>query len=297
LADKKKLDCRLSVDPDIPKVVLGDRVRLQQILFNLLGNAVKFTPSGTVALEMELLSIEKNAIGSSVARIMITIEDSGIGISQGDIRRLFEPFTQLSSSQHVPREGAGLGLAIVKRLCELMDGKVKIESESGQGSQFHLELKMKIIEEEVDLPVLQQTGEAVANDEKPVLLAETFPIEILVAEDNPFIRNLMMEYLKDLGFNPMAVETGREAVENWEGHDLIMMDLRMPEMDGITAAKKIRGLCGHSEKPWIIGMSATLAELEREKAAIAGMNVFLGKPFFAESLRKAIEGCPLYEQR
>ncbi len=296
LADKKKLDCKLFIDPETPKVVKGDRVRLQQILINLLGNAVKFTPSGTVTLKLELMSIEESS-GTSVARIMMTVEDSGIGISPVDIKRLFEPFTQLSSSQHVPRDGAGLGLAIVKRLCELMGGEIRIESESGRGSQFHLDLKMEIIQEEVTIPVPQQVGDVVESDEKKVLLAEIFPIKILIAEDNPFIRNLLIEYLSALGFQPKTVETGGEAVQHWEGNDLIMMDLRMPEMDGITAAEKIRELSGNSEKPWIIGMSATLAELEREKASIAGMNDFLGKPFFAESLRQAIEGCPLFAKR
>jgi signal transduction histidine kinase/DNA-binding NarL/FixJ family response regulator len=296
LADKKKLDCRLLMDSAIPEVLKGDRIRLQQILLNLLGNAVKFTPSGTVALKTKLLSIDESGV-VPVARIVMTVEDSGIGISPSDIKRLFEPFTQLDSNQHVSRDGAGLGLAIVKRLCELMGGKIRIESESGRGSQFHIELKMQVIQEDVTLPVPQEIDEVVESDEKAVLLAEIFPINILVAEDNPFIRNLMIEYLGELGFTPKTVETGGEAVQHWEGNDLIMMDLRMPEMDGITAAQKIREMCGDGEKPWIIGMSATLAELEREKASIAGMNDFLGKPFFAESLREAIEKCPLFAKR
>jgi len=294
MADKKGLDYRLTIDPEVPTLVEGDGVRLHQVLLNLLGNAVKFTPSGSVTLDVEQQSIN-TAVTPPVALIVMKIADTGIGIRPEDKRRMFEPFTQLGLSQHVPREGAGLGLAIVKRLCDLMGGSIELESEPGAGSRFRIELPFSVLREETETSSKDGHPQPIA-DEEPVLnLAAMVPLKILVAEDNPFIRNLLIEYLKQLGYVPVAVATGGEAVRNWKGFDLLILDLRMPEMDGVEAAARIREESGdNKEQPWIIGVSATLQEYEIERAMEAGMNDFLGKPFFVRSLQEAIQASAVF---
>ena len=136
-----------------------------------------------------------------------------------------------------------------------------------------------------------------AEPETALNLAAMVPLKILIAEDNPFIRNLLIEYLKQLGYTPLAVATGGEAVRNWRGHDLLILDLRMPEMDGVEATNRIREECGDREKPWVIGVSATLQDAEIERAMEAGMNDFLGKPFFVSSLQEAIQASPVFDSR
>ena len=294
MADKKGLDYRLKVQPSVPFLVEGDGVRLQQILLNLLGNAVKFTPSGSVTLEVDLLSVNR-MVNPSIAMVEMGVADTGIGIRREDKLRMFEPFTQLGLSEHVPREGAGLGLAIVKRLCELMGGSIDLESEPGSGSHFRLLFPMAVIAAESEYPEGDGHVMPVGQEETAINLAALVPLRILVADDNPFIRNLLVEYLKQLGYSPLAVATGGEAVRNWEGHDLLILDLRMPEMDGVEATARIREKSGDREKPWIIGVSATLQEPEIEKAMEAGMNDFLGKPFFVSSLQEAIQASPVFD--
>ena len=294
MADKKGLDYRLTIDSSVPALVEGDGVRLQQILLNLLGNAVKFTPSGSVTLDVELESIDQS-VTPPVALIVIEIADTGIGIRPEDKQRMFEPFTQLGLSQHVPREGAGLGLAIVKRLCELMGGSIELESEPGVGSRFRIELPVSVIQEEPETSSGDGRSEPVTEDESALNLAAMVPLNILVAEDNPFIRNLLIEYLKQLGYIPVAVATGGEAVRNWKGFDLLIIDLRMPEMDGVEAVTRIREEAGDDkEQPWIIGASATLQDSEVERAMEAGMNDFLGKPIFLRSLQEAIQNSAVF---
>ncbi|MEZ5275493.1 MAG: ATP-binding protein [Opitutaceae bacterium] len=293
LADKKGLDYRLDIHPSVPAVVDGDGVRLQQILLNLLGNAVKFTPSGSITLDVTQLTVNRT-VKPAIAMIEMRVTDTGIGIRREDKLRMFEPFTQLGLSQHVPREGAGLGLAIVKRLCELMGGSIDLESEPGAGSRFRIVIPMPVIAEEADPSGRGGSTLPVEMDEATVNLAAMVPLRILVADDNPFIRNLLVEYLKQLGYSPLALSTGGEAVRNWKGHDLLILDLRMPEMDGVEATARIRAESGDRERPWIIGVSATLQEPEIEKAMEAGMNDFLGKPFFVSSLQEAIQASPVF---
>jgi len=293
MAEKNGLDYRLSIDENVPTLVEGDGVRLQQILLNLLGNAVKFTPSGSVTLDVKQESIN-TSINPPVAILELRVGDTGIGIRREDKLRMFEPFTQLGLSQHVPREGAGLGLAIVKRLCELMGGSIELDSEPGSGSRFRMVLPVMVLVDELEKAGADGRVPTMAEPEPALNLAAMVPLKILVAEDNPFIRNLLIEYLKQLGYTPLAVATGGEAVRNWRGHDLLILDLRMPEMDGVEASNRIREECGDREKPWIIGVSATLQEPEIERAMAAGMNDFLGKPFFVSGLQEAIQASPIF---
>jgi len=293
LAARKSVRFDLTIANDVPEVVVGDAVRIEQILLNLAGNAVKFTDVGSVQIDVALDG--QAQVGERLLpRVRFTISDTGMGIRQADVRRLFEPFTRLSYAEATPKEGAGLGLAIVKRLCQLMGGTIDLESEWGKGTRFLVRLPLQPVEAEEGAA----TGESPSPLEAPppaaTNLGAVLPLRVLVVEDNPFIRRLMVEYLRSIGYNPLALTNGLEAVENWEKADLLVMDLRMPGMDGVTAAARIRAASGRDDHPWIIGVSATLSEGEIQRAMLAGMNDFLGKPFFVQSLIEAIQASPMF---
>lgn len=293
LAGRKSLRFELTIANDVPEVIVGDAVRIEQILLNLAGNAVKFTDVGSV--QMDVACDGQETHGEHLRqRVKFVISDTGMGIRQADVRRLFEPFTRLSYAEATPKEGAGLGLAIAKRLCQLMGGTIQLESEWGKGTRFTVAIPFQPVESEAaigpaDLPAQPGTQPAaVAN------LGAILPLRVLVVEDNPFIRRLMVEYLRSIGYQPRAFTNGAEAVEHWQEADLMIMDLRMPGMDGVTAASRIRAASGRDNHPWIIGVSATLSESEIQRAMLAGMNDFLGKPFFVQSLVEAIQASPMF---
>ncbi len=297
LASRKGLSIDLSIGSGVPEMVRGDGVRIEQILLNLLGNAVKFTDSGGVRLKVRL-KVAETGDADDRTTVVFSVIDTGSGIRAADQKRLFEPFTRLNPAEGVPKEGAGLGLAIVKRLCQLMGGDVELVSEWGMGTQFSVYLPLEVIAAHAGPEAAAaDAGSALEQRGEPVELARELPLRILVADDNPFIRRLMMEYLHSLGYGPVSVSNGAEAVARWREFDLLMMDLRMPGMDGVVASGHIRAQSGHPEEPWIIGVSATLSEEEIERAMKAGMNDFLGKPFFVQSLVEAIKASPLYERR
>jgi signal transduction histidine kinase/ActR/RegA family two-component response regulator len=296
LADKKALACRFTIGRGVPEVVSGDGVRIEQILLNLMGNAVKFTDTGHIHLDAELESTNAASI-PPVSHVLFSIKDTGLGIRDRDKKRMFEPFTRLSYGENTRREGTGLGLAIVERLCELMGGTITLESQWGQGTQFMVHLPLRVAQS----PAASDNEASTRFANEPVTdtvnLAAVLPLNILVADDNPFIRRLMVEYLRSIGYDPVAVGNGAEAAERWKEFDLMILDLRMPVMDGMTAAARIRAASGNEAEAWLIGVSATLAENEISKAMESGMNDFLGKPFFVQSLIEAIQATPYYDNR
>jgi CheY-like chemotaxis protein len=297
LAARKDLRTSLSIAEDVPEVVLGDAVRIEQILLNLLGNAVKFTDQGAIRASVEVDKRGSNP-DRTVEWVVFTIADSGMGIRKDEIRRLFEPFARAPDAESKPREGAGLGLAIVKRLCQLMGGRVEIESEYGKGTRFFVRLPFVTVTGPVDATAFAEQGMSAASREAGMgRLGTVVPLRFLVADDNPYIRLLMIEYLHSIGYDPVAVDSGGQAAARWREFDFLILDLRMPGMDGVTAAQKIREESKNAVVPWIVGVSATLAEAEIERAMRAGMNDFLGKPFFVQSLVEAIEASPIYVER
>lgn len=289
MAEGKGLEAELEIGNDLPDVIETDSVRLRQVLLNLFGNSVKYTEKGSVKL-----SIFRGSDEVSRRRdpdhfpIDFVITDTGVGIKEKDLGRLFEPFIQLDHSGHFPREGAGLGLAIVSRIVELMKGKIGVTSEVGVGSKFRASFAFPSYESEgVDAEETE-----VLQVEDSTLLGHRFPLRVLAADDNPMVRNLVAQYLESLGFEPVVVDGGRPASEMGAEFDLVVIDIRMPDIDGPKAAEIIRRNSGQSERPWIIGASATLAEAEIERASKLGINTFLGKPFFAEALGKKILEIP-----
>jgi len=296
LAANRQLRCERTIADNVPEVVVGDAVRIEQILLNLMGNAVKFTDHGHVNLDVTVEKVEERPRGPT-HWVRFAVRDTGLGIRKSEQERLFQPFTRLTYADHTRREGTGLGLAIVKRLCELMGGHIALESTWGKGSQFLVHLPLPAISGAAAESSTGSVGSGGRDESRLVNLGAILPLRVLVAEDNPFIRRLMTEYLKMIGYAPTIVVNGQEALEQWPGHDLVILDLRMPVLDGMAATKGIRAQSGNLNEPWIIGVSATLSETEVAQAMESGMNDFLGKPFFAQSFVEAIEASPLYERR
>ncbi len=272
--------------PDFPPLVYGDGKRLRQVLTNLLGNAVKFTTEGSVQIALACTPLsEPNQL-----ELRFTVADTGIGIAPDRMARLFQPFTQADAAISAKYGGTGLGLAICDRLCQLMGGRIWAVSrgavggnpppdfvppESPVGSTFYFTV---------------QVGMVIPSQQAPnVVLPSTirFPsdaLRILVAEDNPVNQRVMAHILRKLGYNGDFVSTGQEVLARLEqqAYDVVLMDVQMPDMDGLTAARRIRQTW--RERPKIIAVTAEAMVGDREKCLQAGMDGYLSKPFRLEEL-------------
>ncbi|MDX1958758.1 MAG: ATP-binding protein [Leptospiraceae bacterium] len=277
IALKKEIELEHEYDDSIPKFLNGDPTRLRQILFNLIGNAIKFTERGKVKVITKLLSIDENKI-----RLRITIEDTGIGIEETNITKLFQSFTQADSSVSRKYGGTGLGLVISKKLCELMNGHIEVESEYGKGSSFTFEVELILPDDSTPL----EKKEIIQS--KPIDYNEW---NFLVAEDNEINKMVAKELLAKIGIKPDFVNNGRAAVEavQKKDYDLIFMDIQMPEMDGEKATIVIREEMGKKQRPYIIAMTANAMKGDKEKYISIGMNDYISKPFKLEELQEKIE--------
>lgn len=266
-AANKNLSFVLQLDAGLPNYVVGDPTRLRQVLVNLVGNAFKFTDKGEVRVEVEL----KQRIGA-VNHIGFKVNDSGIGIAPDALSRLFEKFEQADASTTRRFGGTGLGLAICRQLVELMDGTIGVVSQLGQGSTFAFVLPMAD-------GVAPQAAQAIID------APHSHQLHILCAEDYPTNQIIIRTLLENLGHCVDLVETGDEAIRAAARHDydVILMDVRMPEMDGVTATHVIRngGLHDHPVRDrdiYIIALTANASDEDRQAYLQAGMNDFISKP-------------------
>jgi len=266
-------------EPSIGKRLLGDPVRLRQIIMNLLSNAVKFTNSGTVKFLASVYDSDESSV-----TIKFEIKDSGIGMTDKQIERIFNPFTQAEDSITRRFGGTGLGLAITKNIVELMGGALNVESAPGVGSKFSFNLKFDMIDEE-DIP--HET--IMLNDfEKP-----NFKGEVLVCEDNILNQQVVCDHLERVGLIPTVAHNGKEGVDiitkrikhNEKPFDLIFMDIHMPVMDGLDAAQKIVAL---GVKTPIIALTANIMSNDLELYKTSGMNDSVGKPFTSQDLWRCL---------
>jgi signal transduction histidine kinase/DNA-binding NarL/FixJ family response regulator len=297
MADRKGLRFDFSLADDLPPQVVADGVRLRQVLHNLIGNAIKYTPRGRVLFEVRVDPIDPPDSAEGPAVVVFRVADTGNGIPKHARDRLFEPFYRVGLHEAPDESGAGLGLAIVNRLCELMGAKITVESEIGEGTTVEVRAPFELTTEalaEVD-PILPDQGDGVEG--APPVLAWELPMTILLVEDNGFIRNLFLEFLRKLGYHPDVVENGRDAVAAClqTEYDLILMDLKMPELDGPDATREIREMLHGQERPWIIGLSASTRDEDINEAMNAGMNDFLAKPVDLKGLLETILFSPLAE--
>jgi len=279
-ASGKGLTLSETINYGTPDTIIGDHGRLRQILVNLLNNAVKFTDKGGVSV-----SVSSKAVEGNRHQIFLKVKDTGIGIPQGKISEIFGPFVQVERTLSRKRDGVGLGLAITKNLVELMGGKIWAESILGQGATFHFTIQAETIPgKHLDFGKIDRPA---SSESFPGLK----PMRILVAEDNPSNQRVLVEMLKRLGYRADAVADGREVIQALErqDYDLVLMDIKMPEMDGITATQVIRKLQPENG-PKIIAITAFALEGDREKCIDAGMDDYIAKPVqigeLAEVLKK-----------
>lgn len=271
---ENRLELMVEVLPDVPRYVRADGIKLRQVLINLLGNAVKFTTSGGVALRLGGALIN----GGDRVLLLCEVEDTGNGIAEADLERIFQPFEQASSQG----KGTGLGLAITRQFVELMGGSLTVRSKLGLGSVFRFEIPVEVLED----------GEAAASTApRQVLgLAPGQPDRrILIVEDNPDNRLLLARMLQGVGFPVREACDGEEAIrvfQDWHPH-LIWMDRRMPKVDGLEATRHIRALPGGKDTV-IVALTAS-AFLEQERELIdAGCDDCVRKPYRPEEIYEAM---------
>ncbi len=273
-AQGKGLDFRLEIDPDLPPRLRGDLGKIRQILFNLAGNAVKFTDRGAVTL---------SAGHAEKGRLVFAVADSGPGIPAEAQERIFEPFAQLDPSIARQHGGAGLGLAICRQLTALLEGSLTLESSPGEGSRFRLELPL--VEAAAPQPAevrLPAGGELKTERGRKILVADDDPVSLLVVR----------AFLQRMGHRVATAQNGAEALSlmTMERPDLVLMDISMPGMDGLETTRRIRALADPdlSRLP-VVGMSAHVFRQEIEGHLAAGLDRLLTKPVFPERLFDTIE--------
>ena len=275
-AHEKHLSLQTSIAPDVPTHIVGDAMRLRQVLGNLLSNAVKFTERGSVSIKCETASAE----GSQVT-LRFIVRDTGIGIPLHVQERIFDPFAQADSGTARRFGGTGLGLAIVRRLAQLMEGEVRVASEVGKGATFTLTVPLRRaspLETAPSLPAAE-----VANRKS-----------VLLAEDNPVNREVLKEMLEHAGASVTVAENGAEAVArvNEREFDVILMDCHMPVMDGLAATSEVRILERAKGRlpAFIVALTADVTHENRERCLAVGMNELAGKPISQARLQELIRG-------
>ncbi len=270
----------VDIDKDTPRLLLGDSLRLQQILTNLVSNAVKFTPSGgSILVSAHDATAARNDLSPDKVMLAFSVKDTGVGISPDYLPSIFEPFTQSDTSSTRRYEGTGLGLSICNKFVTMMQGTIGIESTLGKGSNFFFTVQ------------LGKAGTIPAG--RMVLPPDIHGLNVLVVDDLADSRAIMSKILQSLGFKVETLSSGVEALERLSSFrmkqrpvDLILMDWQMPELDGLEASKRIRSEL-HLNLPIII-MTAFAKDLHREDAERAGTNGFLTKPIFQSTLFDAI---------
>jgi CheY-like chemotaxis protein/nitrogen-specific signal transduction histidine kinase len=269
----------VDIDPQVPRMVRGDLIRLRQILLNLLSNAVKFTTRGKIELRAELI----HQTGTEI-ELRLAVIDNGVGMTPEQKARLFRPFTQAHVSTTRKFGGTGLGLAICKRLVELMDGTIGIESSPGAGSEFWFTIKV-LASRRATSTRETTTIHRVAKKPKPT------DFQILLVEDNTINQKVAQLMMKDLGYRVDVANNGLEALTsfNTRKYDLILMDCLMPEMDGFEATRRIRALGPLGMRTPIIAMTANAFAQDREECLAAGMTDYLSKPVRQQELKEKLE--------
>lgn len=278
-AKEKNLELQFIHDP-LPGLVRGDAGRIRQVLVNLLSNAIKFTEKGSVQVRVRCLSG-----GPQDIQVQFEILDTGIGIQAHAIADIFTPFTQAESAITRRFGGTGLGLSISKRLVELMHGQMGVESQSGQGSRFWFSLPLKPVE------ILNHTR--LPSQQNKSLVVNGKPLSILVAEDNLTNQKVVERQLQKLGLSVTFAANGLEAIRTLEQQtfDLILMDLQMPELDGLEATRRIRaGAVAHQRNIPIFAMTANAFQGAKDECMAVGMNGVLLKPVRLGDLADTLEG-------
>ncbi|MBF0453405.1 MAG: response regulator [Magnetococcales bacterium] len=272
-AKEKKLSLNLTMDETIPTVLHGDRFRLRQVLWNLIANAVKFTEKGFVAVKGQSMGIVPNGI-----RVKFSVEDSGVGISFENLAVIFDPFIQADSTKSRKHHGSGLGLAISKKLVDLMDGLMSVESQPNTGSVFHVELDFA-------------EGNKQAQEKRDEKKLRPAPLSILLVEDELVSQAVVEALLTDEGYQVTVCSSGVEALEliYANPYDAVLMDLRMPEVDGIETSKRIRASSDlRVAHTTVIAFTGDVMKETVQHCFDVGMDGIIAKPIDIDEVNKVL---------
>jgi CheY-like chemotaxis protein len=281
-SEETGVDLQYYLDPAIPKRVIGDPVRLQQLLINFVGNAFKFSSSGAIKMEAYPLPAARR----DQCRVFFRVTDTGIGIPDDKIHLLFKPFTQATGGYTRQFQGAGLGLSICKRLIDLMGGQMSVESEEGVGTSVNFCITF-------DLPGVEA---AEPQNEDNSEIHGTHGLKILFAEDDAVSRYALAKQIEKIGHEVSTVEDGKQALEALarDDFDVILMDVQMPVMDGVEATKSIRNGDvgqGKSSIP-VIALTAYAMNGDKESFLQAGMDGYVSKPVELDALLEELVRIP-----
>jgi PAS domain S-box-containing protein len=269
----KALEMKLYADPRIPAQLVGDSTRIKQVVANLISNAVKFTPAGSVTVSTDLVG---TAIPGQTCRIRVAVKDTGIGIPADRLERLFQSFSQVDPSTNRRYGGTGLGLAISKRLVEMMGGEIHVESIPGESTTFAFTLLAKV-------PERVETTHLAG-------CAAPAGMRILVAEDNKINQAVIYHMLRNMGHQVDIVDNGDAAVRQVQNqdYDLVLMDVQMPGVDGLEATRQIRSLASPCSQAPIAALTASATTEDRRQCLESGMNDYISKPLHPNSLRELL---------
>ncbi|MDD6810994.1 MAG: ATP-binding protein, partial [Lachnospiraceae bacterium] len=287
-AEEKKLQLELKIESDTPVHLHGDEVRLRQIITNILTNAVKYTPEGKV-----ILTVSGKKVSAGAVQLYVSVKDTGIGIKEEDIGRLFDSFQRVDESRNRNIEGTGLGLSITMLLLNLMGSRLEVESTYGEGSDFYFYLEQKQLDDEVFGEDIQKYYE---NEKGKISIsAEQFyapDAKILVVDDNEMNLKVFLGLLKNHGMQIDTAMSGKECLARMEknAYHIIFMDHLMPEMDGVETLRRIRELkTNRSKDAVIIILTANAVAGAREMFLQEGFADYLSKPIIAAKLEKMIQ--------
>ncbi|MCP4749364.1 MAG: response regulator [Proteobacteria bacterium] len=286
-AREKRLDMFTQIGTDVPRLLRGDSLRLHQVLINLAGNAVKFTKKGKISIQVDKENESENNIG-----LRFSVTDTGIGIPDSHMDRLFQPFSQGDPSSTRKYGGAGLGLVICRQLIEIMGGKIGVTSEEGRGSTFWFTLELNTQEErrldEITILPEHRKPARATDQEEPIFKDVKSNAQILLVEDDKVNQVVATFTLQRLGYRVDAVDSGRKALRilSTIPYDIVLMDIQMPEMDGFETTRLIRDPKSRALDPNvpIIAMTAHILECDKQACIDNGMNDFLVKPFANDDL-------------
>ena len=284
-ASLKKNTYDFDIDSNIPEYLIGDETHLRQVLVNLIGNAIKFTSEGSITVSAKL-----NKFFNGHADLVISVEDTGIGISPEDIPKVLRPFEQADEGISRKFGGTGLGLSISQELLALMNSQLQIASIPGKGSSFSFHLQLKIDSTNPSITSINNAPPLISTNREELDLGDVKNKLILVAEDNPINLEVISQMLKILNVNFLSVGNGLECIDMISKHhfDLILMDIQMPILDGFSTTQKIRTMEHLKDIP-IIGVSAGISKDNQSLYIQRGMNDTLNKPFTLEELFEVLK--------